>query len=79
MLVYANHMVMNGENAEYCVLKAIGGWIKEQLGFGLHPEQLISPGDFSGELKGVPTYLKIVAAASHSPIKKLKGGSGKQN
>lgn len=67
MLVYANHMVMNGENAEYCVLKAIGGWIKEQLGFGLHPEQLISPGDFSGELKGVPTYLKIVAAASHSP------------
>ena len=37
MLVYANHFSFQGADAEEAIYKAVGGWLKEQLGFGLHP------------------------------------------
>ena len=48
MLVYANHLSFEGSGAETAVFKAIGGWLKEQLGFGLHPDQLKKDGEFEG-------------------------------
>ena len=39
MLVYANHFDLQGAFAQMAVFKAVGGWLKEQLGFGLHPDQ----------------------------------------
>lgn len=51
MLVYANRLQLHGvdsESVESVVFKAIGGWLKEQLGFGLHPDQLLSNGEHSG-------------------------------
>jgi hypothetical protein len=41
MLVYANHLSFQGS-------KGIGGWLKEQFGFGLHPDQLRLYGEYSG-------------------------------
>ena len=35
MLVYANRLQVHGEASESVVFRAIGGWLKEQLGFGL--------------------------------------------
>ena len=48
MLVYANYLSLKGPNAEEAVFKGIGAWLKEQLGFGLHPDQLRKEGDFNG-------------------------------
>ena len=48
MLVYANRLQLHGVDSESVVFKAIGGWLKEQLGFGLHPDQLLSNGEYSG-------------------------------
>ncbi|RCK50821.1 hypothetical protein TH25_11140 [Thalassospira profundimaris] len=67
MLVYANHFIMSGQDTEYCVLKAIGGWIKEQLGYGLHPEQLVATGEFPGQKGSSSSYLKIISATDYSP------------
>ena len=38
MLVYANQLRLHGDDSRSVVLKAIGGWLKQQLGHGLHPE-----------------------------------------
>ena len=48
MLVYANRLRVQGDDAESAVFKAIGGWLKEQLGFGLHPNQLRQDGEYIG-------------------------------
>ena len=48
MLVYANRLCVHGTDAEAAILKAIGGWLKEQLGFGLHPDRLKQDGEYSG-------------------------------
>ena len=48
MLVYANHLRVQGADAEGAVFKAVGGWLKEQLGFGLHPDQLKQDGEYNG-------------------------------
>ena len=49
MLVYANQLRVQGADAEWAVFRAIGGWLKEQLGFGLHPDQLKQNGEYSGQ------------------------------
>ena len=49
MLVYANRLQVQGEASESVVFKAIGGWLKEQLGFGLRPELLLSSGVYNGQ------------------------------
>ena len=48
MLVYANHLRVEGTDAEEAVFRAVGGWLKEQLGFGLHPDRLTQDGEFNG-------------------------------
>ena len=48
MLVYANRLCVQGAKAESAVFKAIGGWLKEQLGFGLHPDPLKQDGEYNG-------------------------------
>jgi len=62
MLVYANHIEATGRGAKECVLKAIGGWLKEQLGYGLHPAKLVVGGEYKGNRNGVSSWVKIVSA-----------------
>ncbi len=38
MLVYVNHLRFQGEGARDAIFKAIGAWLKEQMGYGLHPD-----------------------------------------
>ncbi|PIR01270.1 MAG: hypothetical protein COV66_02310 [Nitrospinae bacterium CG11_big_fil_rev_8_21_14_0_20_45_15] len=67
MLVYANHITCSGIDAEDAVFKAIGGWIKEQLGVGLHPNQLKVDGTFDGKRDSRPSRLKIIATTEEKP------------
>lgn len=67
MLVYANHLAFQGSNAENAVFKAIGGWLKEQLGFGLRPDQLRRDGDFDGHRDEARSWLRIVATTEEEP------------
>ena len=48
MLVYANHLRVQGADAEWAVFKAIDGWFKQQLGYGLRPDQLKQDGEHYG-------------------------------
>ena len=59
MLVYANHLRIQGADAEPAVFKAIGGWLKEQLGFGLHPDQLKQDGEYNGRRGENRSWLRI--------------------
>ena len=62
MLVYANHLEATGKGARECVLKAVGGWLKEQLGYGLHPTKLVISGEHNGNRNGVASWVKIGSA-----------------
>ncbi|WP_156473831.1 hypothetical protein [Acetobacter malorum] len=68
MLVYENYLTFQGNDAESIAFKAVGVWLKEQLGFGLHPQQLKQSGKFNGSRtnhkthKEVNSWLKIYAA-----------------
>ena len=59
MLVYANRLRVKGADAELAVFKAIGGWLKEQLGYGLHPDQLKQDGEYNGHRGGQQSWLRI--------------------
>ena len=59
MLVYANRLRFRGADSERAVFKAIGGWLKEQLGFGLHPDQLQRDGEYNGHRGEHPSWLRI--------------------
>ena len=59
MLVYANRLRVQGADAEWAVFKAIGGWLKEQLGFGIHPDRLKQDGEYRGHRQGTPSWLRI--------------------
>lgn len=59
MLVYANHLTFEGADAERAVLKGIGAWLKEQLGFGLHPDQMKVDGEFSGYRGEQRSWLRV--------------------
>lgn len=63
MLVYANHLKAVGTNAKVEVLRAVGGWLKEQLGYGLHPDKLVIAGEHTGNRNGVSSWVKIFAAS----------------
>jgi hypothetical protein len=67
MLVYANHLSFRGGDAEQAILKGIGGWLKEQLGFGLHPEQLKQDGEFNGYRGDQRSWLRIHACYDGEP------------
>jgi len=67
MLVYANHLSLTGADAEPAALKAIRGWLKEQLNFGLHPEQLTRDGEYSGNRRESRSRLRIRASYAAEP------------
>ena len=67
MLVYANHFTFHGEDAEEAIFKAIGGWLKEQLGFGLHPDQMKQEGEFNGYRGEMRSWLRVYATAEDEP------------
>ena len=68
MLVYANNLSFEGVGAEEAIFKAIGAWFKEQLGFGLHPDQLKKDGEFNGMRGDVPSWLRIHATTEEEPV-----------
>lgn len=67
MLVYANHLSFQGAGAEEAVFKALGGWLKEQLGFGLHPNQLRTDGTFDGFRNNTRSWLRVYATHQEEP------------
>ena len=67
MLVYANHLRVQGTDAERAVSKAIGGWLKEQLGFGLRPDQLKQDGEHNGHRGEHRSQLRIHACYDGEP------------
>ncbi len=67
MLVYANHLSFQGHGAEAAVFKGIGGWLKEQLGFGLHPDQVKKDGEFNGTRGNVHSMLRIRTTTEDDP------------
>ena len=67
MLVYANQLRVQGSDAERAVSKAIGGWLKEQLGFGLRPDQLKQDGEHTGHRGERRSWLRIYACYNGEP------------
>jgi len=67
MLVYANHLSFQGDGAKEAIFKAIGGWLKEQLGFGLHPEQLKEDGNFEGIRGKSKSWLRVCVTIEGEP------------
>ena len=67
MLVYANRLQVHGEASESVVFRAIGGWLKEQLGFGLHPAQLLSSGIHNGRRGELRSRLQIFSCYDGEP------------
>lgn len=67
MLVYANRLQLHGINSEVVVFKAIGGWLKEQLGFGLRPDQLLSSGEYTGQRGEQSSRLRIFSCYDGEP------------
>lgn len=67
MLVYANYLNMEGQDAPECIFKSVGVWTKEQLGFGLHPEQLRDDGEYQGNRNGVRSWLRISVSNEEDP------------
>lgn len=67
MLVYANHLSFQGAGVEEAIFKAVGGWLKEQLGFGLHPDQLRREGEFNGHRGDMRSRLRIHATNEEQP------------
>ncbi|MCY4584532.1 MAG: hypothetical protein OXB98_00695 [Bryobacterales bacterium] len=59
MLVYANRLCFQGADAEQAVFKGIGVWLKQQLGYGLHPDQLKQDGDYAGHRGEKRSRLRI--------------------
>ncbi len=67
MLVYANYLALQGHGAADAVFRAIGGWLKEQIGYGLRPEQLKQDGEFKGKRGNSPSWLKVYSAIEEMP------------
>ena len=67
MLVYANHLRVQGADAEWAVSKAVGGWLKEQLGFGLRPDQLKQDGEYNGQRGEHRSWLRIHSCYDGEP------------
>ena len=67
MLVYANYLRVQGIDAEEAVFKAIGGWLKEQLGFGLRPDQLKQDGEYNGRRGENRSRLQVYGCYNGEP------------
>lgn len=67
MLIYANHLNFEGVGAEEAIFRGIGVWLKEQLGFGLHPVQLREDGEHRGRHEKLGSWLRIYATDEEPP------------
>jgi hypothetical protein len=67
MLVYANNLGFQGAGAKDAIFKAIGAWLKEQLGFGLHPDQVKRDGEYNGNRGDKRSWLRIHATNEEEP------------
>ncbi len=67
MLVYANHLTFEGAGAEEAIFKAIGGWLKERLGYGLHPDKLRQEGEYNHYQDDSRSWLRIYATDDDEP------------
>lgn len=67
MLVYANNISCHGSGAGGAIFKAVGVWLKEQLGFGLHPEQLKKDGEYTGYRGDTRSWLRISSTDEEEP------------
>lgn len=67
MLVYANQLRLQGIHSEWILLRAIGRWLKEQLGYGLHPTQLILDGEHKGSRGELSSRLRIYSCYESEP------------
>lgn len=70
MLVYANHLSIQGPNADEAVFKAVGGWVKEQIGYGLRPDQLTGEdGEFEGyrDRDNARSWLRVSVTNEEDP------------
>lgn len=67
MLVYANNLCFHGPDAEMAIFRAIGVWTKEQLGYGLRPDQHHEDGEYTGTRDGSPAWLRIRMTAEEEP------------
>ena len=67
MLVYANRLQLHGAESEKVAFKAIGGWLKEHLGFGLHPDKLLSNGEYKRQHGEPSSRLQIFSCYDGEP------------
>lgn len=67
MLVYANNLTIEGEDASECVFKAVGAWTKEQLGYGLRPNQIKERGEYNGTKNNLSSWLRINSTDDEFP------------
>lgn len=67
MIVYANHLSFSGPDAEEAIFRALGGWLKSQIGFGLHPNQITKPGDHVGTKGDMKSWLHVDATLEDEP------------
>lgn len=67
MLVYANHLTFQGSGADEAIFKAVGAWLKEQLGYGLRPDQLKEDGVFEGRRDEARSWLHVCATNEEEP------------
>ena len=67
MLVYANHLAMHGTGARELTFQAIGGWLKEQLGYGLTPRKLKRRGEHRGNRGDAQSWLRVYGTSEDIP------------
>lgn len=67
MLVYANHLRLQGEGSRDAIFRAIGAWLKEQMGYGLRPDQVQSYGEYKGRRGTSPAWLHNFATNDEEP------------
>ena len=67
MLVYGNHLRLQGEKAEEVVLRAIRRWLEEQLDSGLHPKHLTRDGTHPGHRGKKRSHLRVYSCYDGDP------------
>lgn len=67
MLVYANYLSLERVTSSNEIFRSIGGWLKEQLGFGLRPETLKRRGQHKGQGEYSKSWLRIYATPDGTP------------
>ena len=67
MLVYANHLAMHGRAAKELTFQAVGGWLKELLGYGIAPAKLRRRGEFKGNRGDAESWLRVYGTSEEIP------------